>query len=100
MDKATEEHWRDLGEHILTDIQEWRRTHPKASFREIEDEVHERMSQLEAQVLQDTAQASKSREWSGVEQRCKNDRRVQSVRPHCKREGSGSGNCKERKDAK
>ncbi len=66
MDKATEEHWRELGEQILTDIQEWRRTHPKATFREIEDEVHERMSRLEAQVLQDAAQASKSREWSGT----------------------------------
>jgi hypothetical protein len=30
---------------------------------EIEDEVHKRMMQLEAQILQDAAQASKSREW-------------------------------------
>jgi hypothetical protein len=66
MDKASEDHWRELSEQILTDIQEWRQSHPKASFREIEDEVHERMSRLEAQVLQDAAQASKSREWSGT----------------------------------
>lgn len=66
MDKATEEHWRDLSEHILTDIKEWRHSHPKATFREIEDEVHARMSRLEAQVLQDAAQASTSREWSGT----------------------------------
>ena len=64
MEKATEDHWRELSEHILTDIKEWRRSHPKATFREIEDEVHTRMSRLEAQVLQDTAQESKSREWS------------------------------------
>jgi hypothetical protein len=67
MDKRTDGHWRELSEEILTDIKEWRQNHPQATFREIEDEVHERMSRLEAQVLQDAAQASKSREWSGKE---------------------------------
>ena len=66
MDKTSEEHWRELSERILTDISEWRRSHPKATFREIEDEVHERMSRLEAQLIQDTAQQSKSRAWSGA----------------------------------
>ena len=66
MEKATEGHWRELSEQILTDIKEWRRSHPQATFREIEDEVHTRMSRLEAQLIQDTAQESKSREWSGT----------------------------------
>lgn len=35
-------------------------------MREIEDEIHARMSRLEAQLIQDTAQASKSRTWSGA----------------------------------
>ena len=65
MDKTPEEHWRDLSEQILTAMVEWRRTHPKATFREIEDEVHLRMSRLEAQLIQDTAQQSTSRAWSG-----------------------------------
>jgi len=65
MDKTSEEHWRELSEQILTDVKEWRRSHPKATFREIEDEVHGRMSRLEAQMIQDTAQESQSREWSG-----------------------------------
>jgi hypothetical protein len=68
MNKTNEEHWRDLSEEILTDIKEWRRSHPKATFREIEDEVHARMSRLEAQLIQDTAQESKSRAWSGTSQ--------------------------------
>jgi len=51
MNKTTEGYWRELSEQILTDIKEWRRNHPQATFREIEDEVHERMSRLEAQVL-------------------------------------------------
>jgi len=55
--------WLKKSEEILTDIKEWRRAHPKATFVEIEDEVHKRMMQLEAQVLQDAAQESSSREW-------------------------------------
>jgi hypothetical protein len=66
MDKTPEEHWRELSEHLLTDITEWRRSHPKATFREIEDEVHTRMSRLEAQVIEDTAQQSTRRAWSGA----------------------------------
>lgn len=66
MDKTPEEHWRELSEHILTDVREWRRIHPKATLREIEDEIHARMSRLEAQLIQDTAQASTSRTWSGA----------------------------------
>ncbi len=66
MDEEKDHHWQTLSEQILTEIKEWRRAHPKATFREIEHEVHQRMSRLEAQVLQDTAQESGSREWSGV----------------------------------
>ena len=66
MDQEMDQGWQKLSEEILTDIKEWRRVHPKATFREIEQEVHERMSRLEAQVLQDTAQASSRREWSGA----------------------------------
>lgn len=58
-----EQAWLRKGATILTDIKEWRRAHPKATFVEIEDEIHRRMMELEAQVLQDAAQASESREW-------------------------------------
>jgi len=66
MDQTPEEHWRELSERILTEMSEWRRSHPKATLREIEDEVHQRMSRLEAQLIQDTAQQSTSRSWSGA----------------------------------
>lgn len=56
--------WLKKSTEILTDIKEWRRTHPKSTFVEIEDEVHRRLMELEAQVLQDAAQVSESREWS------------------------------------
>lgn len=66
MEKRSKEDWQELSEAILTDIKEWRKAHPKATLREIEDEVHSRMSKLEAQVIEDTAQQSKSRVWSGT----------------------------------
>ena len=45
------------------EISQWRKAHPKATFVEIEDEVHRRMMQLEAQLLQDAAQESSSQAW-------------------------------------
>src|SRR5512142_1610115 len=56
----------EKSQEILGNIKEWRRAHPKATFVEIEDEVHKRMMQLEAQVLQEAAQESRSREWGGA----------------------------------
>ena len=66
MDQTPEDHWRELSEHLLTEISQWRRSHPKATLQEIEEEVHRRMSRLEAQLIQDTAQQSQSRAWSGA----------------------------------
>jgi ribosomal protein S27AE len=66
MDQETDQAWRELSEEILMDIKEWRRSHPKATLREIEEEVQKRMSRLEAQVIQDAAQESGSRDWTGA----------------------------------
>jgi hypothetical protein len=41
VEEAMDEHaWLQKSEEILTDIKEWRRAHPKATFVEIEDEEH------------------------------------------------------------
>jgi RNase P subunit RPR2 len=58
-----EQGWQEKSIELLTDIKEWRRAHPKATYVEIENEVHQRMMELEAHILQDAAQASASREW-------------------------------------
>lgn len=58
-----DEAWLSLSAKILRDVKEWRKAHPKATFVEIEDEVHRRMMQLEAHVLRDAAQESASRVW-------------------------------------
>ena len=52
--------WLSKGTKILSEVKEWRKAHPKATFVEIEDEVHRRLMQLEAQLLQDVAQESAS----------------------------------------
>lgn len=55
--------WLSMSAKILSEVKEWRKAHPKATFVEIEDEVHRRMMELEAQLLEDAAQASASRAW-------------------------------------
>lgn len=60
MDK---EAWLKKSEEILTDVKEWRREHKKATFVEIEAEIHHRMMRLEAELVQDAVQDSESRTW-------------------------------------
>lgn len=64
MDEAMEKRWRELSEEVLSGMKEWRLAHPKATLREIEEAASERMSRLEAQLVQGTALASAQRTWS------------------------------------
>lgn len=59
MDESLEK----LSREILTDITEWRKKHPRATYVEIEDEVHRMVMQLEARIIEKAAQTSPSREW-------------------------------------
>lgn len=56
--------WRGLSEEILFNMKEWRSQHPKATLREIEDEVNRQMSRLGAQMIQEMAQQSAATEWT------------------------------------
>jgi hypothetical protein len=56
--------WRELSEGALDEMQAWRAAHPRATFREIEDAVEERIARLRARMLEDTAHASPAREWA------------------------------------
>jgi len=61
---------QQLSTEILTDIKEWRRANPRATYVQIEDEVHQRLMQLEARLIESAVEASPSREWgrgSGVD---------------------------------
>jgi hypothetical protein len=50
--------WRARSEDILLGMKEWRRQHAKATLREIEEAITERLGLLGARMIQDTAQTS------------------------------------------
>ena len=52
--------WRPLSEELIAGIEEWRLQHPKATLREIEAAVDERLAELRARMLQDVALASRA----------------------------------------
>ena len=54
---------RQLSLEILTDIKEWRRANPRATYVQIEDEIHKRLMQLEARLIEGAVEESPSREW-------------------------------------
>jgi hypothetical protein len=64
MDENLDKHWRPWSEEILSGMKEWRLAHPNATFRESENAGHERVSRLEAQIIQETGQADERSEWA------------------------------------
>lgn len=53
-----EARWRTLSEEVYTGMAEWRVQHPRATFREIEAALDERLATVRARMLQDVALAS------------------------------------------
>ena len=74
------EQWCELADEVLSGIKEWRLQHPRASLREIEAALDERLSRLRARVLQDAALASAAATLSGA---------AGGERPACPRCGQG-----------
>jgi YgiT-type zinc finger domain-containing protein len=62
-----EEEWRKLSEEVIRETSEWRKKHPRATMREIEEEVDKRLSQMRARMIADTAMKSLSTEWEAGE---------------------------------
>jgi YgiT-type zinc finger domain-containing protein len=52
--------WHDLAEEAWAGLAEWRQQHPRATLREIEQAVDERLASLRARMVQDAALASAS----------------------------------------
>ncbi len=52
------------GMMLLTGMKEWRQQHPKATFREIEEAVDERLARVRAGMLEDLAKMSTQADWS------------------------------------
>ena len=66
MNGAFDQTWRALSEAILAGVNEWQAIHPKATFKELEHALHERISRLEAQALQQAAQDRVASDWRHV----------------------------------
>jgi len=63
MDKENlRKNWNGLGEDAVSGMLEWREQYSKATFREIEKEVDERLAVMRARMLSDAAVASSSAE--------------------------------------
>lgn len=56
--EETEGRWRELAEEAIIGMKEWRLGHPKATFKEIETALDERLADVRARMLQDAALAS------------------------------------------
>jgi RNase P subunit RPR2 len=95
MEEAMDKEWRTLSEEILSGMKEWRLAHPKATLREIEQEASERVSRLQARMVQDVAVASPTADWRSLPQEerptCPNCAKALIPRGKRKRRLQGSG---------
>jgi hypothetical protein len=55
---------KELSDHILAEMNAWNASHPKATFLQIEEKARELVSQLEAQLIQESALEREREEWS------------------------------------
>ncbi len=85
--------WPELSEEVVIGVKEWRLQNPAATFTEIEKELDPvsgtgqalRLAKLRGRMLQDTALASSSRDWS------RNEPGERPVCPDCGHELASSG---------
>jgi YgiT-type zinc finger domain-containing protein len=62
-----QDEWNRSSEEVMNEVTEWRAKHPKASLREIEAEIDQRLSGLRAKMISDTANQSRSARWEAAE---------------------------------
>jgi hypothetical protein len=61
-----EQSWHRMTEEIMAGMREWRLAHPKATLREIEDELDTRWARVRARMLEDMALASAAANWAAL----------------------------------
>jgi hypothetical protein len=59
-----EQAWHRMTEEIMSGMRAWRAQHPKATLREMEDELDARWARVRARMLEDMALASAAADWS------------------------------------
>lgn len=55
--------WQELSEEVVSGMKEWRLAHPRATLREIEAALDERLGRMRARMLEDAALASAAAAW-------------------------------------
>jgi predicted RNA-binding Zn-ribbon protein involved in translation (DUF1610 family) len=58
--------WRVTAETVITGMHEWRLAHPKATLKEIEQELDRELAQVKARMLADVAMESAVEEQAAV----------------------------------
>lgn len=58
MNEGFDAKWDELAAEVLSGMKEWRLSHPKATLRQIEQALDERLAKMRARMLQDAALAS------------------------------------------
>ncbi len=56
--------WQQLVEEVVTGMWDWRVAHPRATFREIEGAVDERLQRVRVRMLEEAALASQATDWT------------------------------------
>lgn len=59
--------WHALSEEVMSGMKDWREQHPKATFREIEVALDERLARLRARMLEDALLVSRAADWQADE---------------------------------
>jgi hypothetical protein len=72
--EGLDERWQGLLTEVTVGLREWRAQHPRATFREIEAALDERLDQARARMLEDAALASPAADLGG---------RPAAERPRC-----------------
>lgn len=61
--EAIDKRWHELSEEVMSGMKEWRVQHPRATYREIEAALDERLAGLRARMLEDALLLSEAAEW-------------------------------------
>jgi len=67
MEKNEQEKSQEIYDEIVLGMKEWRAANPKATMRDIEIEARNRVSRLEAHLIEESALTSRAKEWAGQE---------------------------------
>jgi predicted RNA-binding Zn-ribbon protein involved in translation (DUF1610 family) len=61
-----EQVWHQMTAEIMSGMREWRLAHPKATLREMEQELDRRWVRVRARMLEDMALASVAADWTAT----------------------------------